>query len=132
MDMTLIIIISLVLFAVVVTMQALAITRSVKSIKKKKRAEDKFEDILAQLLLSDVNLRRKCKEVEKSIVSPRKNPESYAKAYRLLNDVLKRLDEPDREPLYEALYQPSERGRANYVTKIIRESEQKAMAASAR
>lgn len=117
--------------------QGVAMFRIINRIVQRKRAEEKLEDELVRLLSSDVKMLNKARKYAKELTDAPHQPEEVANAYKFLLEALKRLEEDERKAVLEAVLQPSERGRANYMSKLITESvseytHRKAMAAGAR
>jgi transcription elongation GreA/GreB family factor len=123
--------------AALLAVQGVAMFRIINRMVRKKRAEEKLEDELARLITKDLKMLNRARNLARELTTGQQDPEHVAKAYKFLEEALKRLDKDERKAVLEAVLQPSERGRANYMSKVIRDSlteatQQKAMSAGAR
>jgi uncharacterized protein YoxC len=106
------------LFAV----QGVAIVRILNRILQKRRAEEKLEDEISRLMLRDIKLLNRANRLRKELKGGSADPEVVAMAYKFLQDAIKELEETERKAVLEGVLQTSERGRANYLSKLINES----------
>jgi hypothetical protein len=116
--------------------QGVGMFRIISRIVQRKRAEEKLEGELARLISSDLKMLNKARKYARELTAAPHKPEELAHAYKFLEEALKRLEKDERQVVMEAVLQPTERGRANYMSKLIQDSlteatHQKAMAAGA-
>jgi hypothetical protein len=106
---------------------AVQILRSFIQTIEKERGEEEFEKKLA-LTLEDKDLQE---SLAKFLSTLKDDPKALSEAQALIKEVLNQMDEGARKPIEEGLQQPSERGRVNYITKLLEESNTKFQATTA-
>ncbi len=112
------------------TAPVIAILKTLTDIRDQQQAEKEVEKRLIELFERDNKLRKKLEAIVRGLATAPFPHERLAEAHKIINDALRGLDKQSRKAILDALYQPSERGRINYISKLVSGASEKHLAAT--
>ncbi len=93
-----------------------AVLASALSVFRKIRAEDRLVKEFSRLKrLEEAQIRR----MRMELLKDPPDVEALVECRALIEDTLRRLEKPYREEVLEALTQPTQRGQADYIEKVL-------------
>ncbi len=119
MEKQVLISVSLLLFTVAVFLVLISTLHLIRRIKAQRRVEVKVHEEIHRLAEQDVQLKALLNQLTKDLQRRgQASSETFKRLSVAVTEILEGLEEKERRFLMDGVYQPSEQGRARYMTKL--------------